>query len=131
MKRVLAAVLVSLAVAPAAASAAPTTGFAFGRSGGSIRPFSLTVATSGAVTATGAAPWHRTRLSKQQLANLNRVAFVTQFATLPLATNCSGTLPDVASQWIRVGDRTVRVHGTCVPRFDRLWTALDRAVTTP
>lgn len=127
MKRLLFVLFLAGTVVPAA-SAAPKTGFAYGRTGGNIRPFSLTIATTGRVTATGAAPAHRARLSKLQLADLNRVAFVSQFGTLPVVTACPKTLPDIAAQWIRVGGRTVRVHGACLGRFNRLWKALDRAV---
>ena len=33
-------------------------------------------------------------------------------------------LPDVAATFIRVGARTVRVHGACVARYTKLWNAL-------
>ena len=126
MKRVLVLVVAAAAAVVPWAGATEKTGFAFGRSGGSIRPFTITVATSGRVTSTGAAPEHRTTLTKQQLADLNRVAFLVRFLTLPQRTMCKGTLPDVAETFIRVGDRVVRVHGACLARFNRLWTALNR-----
>jgi len=129
MTRLLALLALAAAAIVPSADASAKTGFEFGRSGGSIRPFTVTIATSGRVTAAGAAPEHRATLTKQQLANLNRVAFVTHFETLPATTSCPGTLPDVAAQSIRVGARTVRVHGSCVSRFNRLWTALNRATT--
>jgi hypothetical protein len=106
---------------------AAVTGFAFGRTGGNIMPFSVTIAASGTVTATGAAPAHVDAVTKQRLAILNRAALDARFRTLPAATSCPGTLPDVAAQFIRVGGRTVRVHGTCVKRFNRLWAALNDA----
>lgn len=104
------------------------TGFAFGRTGGNIMPFTISIATTGRVTATGAAPVHANTVSKLRLANLNRAVLGAQFETMPAVTNCPSTLPDVASQVIRVGGRTVRVHGGCVARFNRLWTAMSRAV---
>src|SRR5437868_5157855 len=97
------------------------TGFAFGRAGGNIMPFTVSIATSGRVTATGAAPEHATMVSKLRLANLNRAVLDARFGTMPAVTNCPGTLPDIASEVIRVGGRTVRVHGGCVVRFNRLW----------
>jgi hypothetical protein len=103
------------------------TGFAFGRTGGNIMPFTISIATSGRVTATGAAPAHATKVSKLRLANLNRAVLDSQFEAMPALTTCPGTLPDIASQMIRVGGRTVRVHGGCVVRFNRLWTAMNRA----
>jgi hypothetical protein len=106
------------------------TGFAFGRTGGNIMPFTISIATSGRVTATGAAPAHATMVSKLRLATLNRAVLDDRFESMPAVTNCPGTLPDIASQVIRVGGRTVRVHGGCVARFNRLWTAMNHAVRT-
>jgi hypothetical protein len=118
----------ALMLVPAAGAAAkPTTGFEFGRVGGNIRPFTITVATDGSVRATGGAPAHRKALTKRQLATLNRVAFEVDFEHLPAVTACPKTLPDVAAQFIRVGDLTARVHGSCLARFNRLWNALDKA----
>jgi hypothetical protein len=104
------------------------TGFAFGRTGGNIMPFSIAIAAGGHVTATGPAPEHSTTVSKLRLANLERAALDTKFQTMPTMTLCPGTLPDIAAQYIRVGHRTVRVHGACVARFNRLWAALNRSV---
>ena len=110
------------------AGAASKTGFEFGRVGGNIRPFTIAIANSGRVTATGAAPTHAAAITKQQLANLNRIAFEIDFARLPAVTSCPHTLPDVAAQFIRVGGRTVRIHGSCSHRFNRLWAALNKTV---
>lgn len=104
------------------------TGFAFGRSGGNIMPFTVSIAASGRVTASGPAPAHTATVSKLRLASLDRAVRAAELATMPVATSCPGTLPDVAWQVIRVGGRTVRVHGACVTRFNRLWTAMNRAV---
>jgi hypothetical protein len=110
--------------------AVPQTGFAYGRTGGSIRPFAVTISTTGAVRASGAAPENLVgHLTKQQLADLNRIAFETRFALLPARTACPGALPDVADQYIRVGSRVARVHGACVKRFNRFWAALGDATT--
>src|SRR3954447_1457644 len=111
----------------AAALAAPQTGFAFGRVGGSIMPFTVAVATSGVVKRDGPAPGAAKHLTKQQLAVLTRVAVETQFTRMPAVTACPNTLPDIAAQFIRVGGRTVRVHGRCLAGFNRLWAALARA----
>jgi hypothetical protein len=112
----------------AVVTALAQTGFAFGRTGGNIMPYTISIATSGRVTATGPAPAHTKLVSKLRLANLNRAVFDAQFEALPTFTNCQATLPDIAAQLIRVGGRTVRVHGACVARFNRLWTAMNRAV---
>src|SRR3954462_11010166 len=94
----------------AAALAAPQTGFAFGRVGGSIMPFTAAMATSGVVKRDGAEPAAAKHLTKQQLAVLNRVAVETQFTRMTPVMACPKTVPDVAAQFIRVGGRTVRVH---------------------
>jgi hypothetical protein len=111
-----------------ASSAVQPSGFAFGRLGGNIRPYTVTIANSGVVRTSGAVDVGRTKLTPLQLGGLNRIATETSFVTLPKATNCSGTLPDVAATYIRVGARTVRVHGGCVPRYQRLLRALQASV---
>ena len=98
-----------------------------GRSGAKTWPFTSRAPNDGAAHATGPAPAHRAVLTKPQLAMLNRVAFDIDFEHLAAVTACPKTLPDVAAEFIRVGNRTVRVHGSCVPRFNRLWNALDKA----
>src|SRR4051794_25742423 len=95
----------------AAALAAPQTGFAFGRVGGSIMPFTVAIATSGVVKRDGAAPGAAKHLTKQQLAVLNRVAVETQFTRMPAATAGPKTLPGVAGQFVRGCGRPVRVAG--------------------
>jgi hypothetical protein len=129
MTRALAVVLLAGALAPAA-GASSKTGFAFGRTGGNIRPYTVTVSTTGKVTATEVAPEHVASLTKLELANLNRVAYTTQFATLPTFIACPSALPDVAAEFIRVGARTVRSHGACNGRFNRLWRALNAATSS-
>lgn len=117
-----------VALVAAAVLAAPQTGFAFGRTGGNILPFRISISAEGVTRATGAAPRHDRKLTKLELATINRVAYETDFLDLPSQKSCAGALPDAATQFIRVGDHTVRVHGSCVPRFNRLWAALSRAI---
>lgn len=130
MRRVVpVAVLLALTgVLPAAATVEPT-GFAFGRLGGNIRPYGVTIANSGVVRTSGAVRVGRRRVTAMQLAALNRIATETHFTMLPAATNCRGSLPDIATTYVRVGARTVRVHGTCVPRYERLLRALKASVS--
>jgi hypothetical protein len=117
-----------VALVAAALLATPQTGFAFGRTGGNIRPFRVAISTDGAVHASGAAPRHERTLTKLELATLNRVAYETRFAMLPAHRECVRALPDAATLFIRVGGHTVRVHGTCVSRFNRLWTTLAKSI---
>ena len=122
------AALLALTCAVPAAGAVQPTGFAFGRLGGNIRPYRVTIANSGVVRVSGAVQVGRTRVTPVQLAALNRIATETRFTMLPAATNCRGSLPDVATTYVRVGARTVRVHGGCVPRYERLLKALKASV---
>jgi len=122
------AALLALTCAVPVAGAVQPTGFAFGRVGGNIRPYSVTIANSGVVGTSGAVQVGRTHVTAVQLAALNRIATETRFTMLPVATSCRGSLPDVASTYIRVAARTVRVHGGCVPRYERLLKALKASV---
>lgn len=103
-------------------------GFEFGRTGGNIRPFTVTISRTGVVRTSGAAPAHIAVMSKHQLTVLTGIAVAVRFSSMPAVTACPNTLPDVAAELIRVEGRTVRVHGSCLKGFNRLWTALNRAV---
>jgi hypothetical protein len=120
--------VVLVAGAMPASSAVQPTGFAFGRLGGNIRPYTVTIANNGVVRTSGAVEVGRRMLTSLELGGLNRVATETSFVTLPKLTNCRDTLPDVAATYIRVGARTVRVHGACLPRYQRLLRALQASV---
>jgi hypothetical protein len=119
--------LALVGVLPAAGATSPT-GFAFGRVGGNIRSYSVTIANSGVVHTYGAVQLGRTHVSSVQLAGLNRIATETHFTILPASVNCRGTLPDVATTYVRVGARTVRVHGGCSSRYQRMLEALKASV---
>lgn len=96
----------------------------FGVTGGNMVPFRVTIEAGGAVRGSG-----RTVVPEKQLSSvtLHRLRRDVQLNGLS-SRNCSGTLPDVASRFIRTGGRTVTVHGGCEPRFERLWTELAQAV---
>jgi hypothetical protein len=120
--------LMGLAGILPAADAAQPTGFAFGRTGGNIVPYHVTIANSGVVRTYGPVKVGRRLLAAVQLAALNRVATETRFTVLPATTNCRGTLPDIAGTYIRVGAHTVHVHGNCSSRYQRLLKALETSV---
>jgi len=109
------------------ALAAVVIAFAFGRTGGNIIPFTVTVAASGRVQVSGPVHVGRSALTKAQLLGLDRVAAQVKFSSMHGAM-CPGTLPDVASTFIRHGSRTVRVHGACIAAYERLWNVLSAAV---
>jgi len=122
----LVAAIVALA-APAPALAAGHA-YAFGREGGNIRPFTVTIAHDGRVVLYGPVNVGRTRVTAAALTTLATTTARARFTTLAATTDCPGTLPDIAATWIRVGSRTVRVHGSCSARFTRVWNALAAAV---
>ncbi|HLY94188.1 MAG TPA: hypothetical protein VKP14_05020 [Gaiellaceae bacterium] len=109
------------------ALAAVLIAFSFGRTGGNIIPFTVTIATSGRVQVSGPVQVDKHTLTQAQLAGLNRIAAQVRFSSLQGAM-CPRTLPDVASTFIKKGPHTVRVHGTCVAAYQRLWAALTAAV---
>jgi hypothetical protein len=124
---VLLATVLLLALAPAA-GASPQRGFAFGRLGGNIRPYTVSIASNGGVRVSGSATAGRMNLTAAQLATLDRAVTDARFGAFPPMTNCPGTLPDIATTFIRFGAKTVRVHGNCVARYAKLFTALSHAV---
>jgi hypothetical protein len=129
LRGVAAAVVIAVACGSAVASAAPATyTLAFGRTGGNIIPFRVTVTTAGRVQVTGPVRVGRTRLTAAQIAAVERVVVKERFAALPSSTSCPGTLPDVATTYVVADGRTVRVHGGCRPRFTAVFTALGAAV---
>ena len=126
--RGLAVVGSALALASPAAGAATGSGYSFGRQGGNIIPFTVTVSARGRVHATGPVKVGRTHLSAAQLAAVAGAARSAGFASLPTQTLCPGTLPDVAATFVAVGSKRVMVHGNCVPRYAKVWNALSAAV---
>lgn len=130
MKRLLAPFLVALALLPAAAAAksAPPP-FVFGRHGGTIKPFSVTIAAGGRVSVSGTV----TRLAavivaQPTLAGLGKLATAEGFWSMPLRTRCDPEIGGIAGFFIRIRmggrDRTVEVVGGCNSRFDELFETL-------
>jgi hypothetical protein len=114
------------AAAPVGAGA--QRGFAFGRLGGNIVPFTVSIANDGSVKVSGPVRIGRRHLSRLQIGNLNRIAATNAFGSLAKVTNCPGALPDIAATFVRIGPRTVRVHGTCVQGYQRIYASLVKAV---
>ena len=125
MTRALLAAALVCGLMPAAASAAR---YSFGRQGGNIAPYTVSIAASGAVYSTGPVKVGRTTLTPAQLGAIAKTVSSADFGTLAATTLCLGTLPDFAATWISVGRRKVSVRGSCSPRFDRVWAALSGAV---
>ena len=119
------------ALAASGSSAASTTAtplrIAFGVTGGNIVPWQVTIEPTGRVRASRFMRPTRRRLALAKVVSLSRLVR-QDFAAGLKSRDCSGTLPDIGSHFIRATGRTVTVHGSCVPRFNRLWHTLGRAV---
>lgn len=128
------AVCAAVPGAVSAGSSAAQASFAFGRTGGNIEPFTITIAKDGSVTATGPVKPLRQELAARALARLGTLASTQHFFSLPRRTNCPGSLPDFAYRMISVrtaaAARTVLVRGGCRPAFNTLYAALSTAVGT-
>jgi hypothetical protein len=113
------------------ASAASTTKrpmrIAFGLTGGNMIPFQVVVSANGAVRSGGSRSVSRKHLSRRTVLALDR-RVRAGFRSGVKSRRCPNTLPDVGSDFIRLGQRTVTVHGGCEPRFRKLWNALAAAV---
>jgi hypothetical protein len=133
MRRFLILIVAAVSLAAQVSTASGTAiSFAFGRVGGNINPFTVTIASDGSVTATGPVRPLKRQLGARALALLTKSVTAQHFFTLPRSTRCPNTLPDYASQFIMVHrggvSRRVLVHGDCSPRFARTYAALTKAV---
>jgi hypothetical protein len=131
MRRIALLTVSAVALAACGSSAASTQArrmrIAFGVGGGSMVPYQVTIEPTGRVRTTGPFRPQRKRLSLAKVASLSRLVR-HDFASGVRSRQCSGTLPDVGSGFIRAAGRTVTVHGSCERRFTQLWDALAKAV---
>ena len=119
--------LLAAALAPAAGSSAQR-GFAFGRTGGNIVPFTVSIDNNGRVRVSGPVAVMRKKLTRLEVADLDRVVATNGFERLKPMNECPDVLPDVASTFVRVGPLRVQVHGGCLARYQHVYNALARAV---
>jgi hypothetical protein len=91
----------------------------FGIAGGNIAPYRISIQPNGSVRGAVNRQIGSTRV--RRLRNEIAQAHLTSHT-------CAGVLPDVASRYIRVGARTVTVHGGCEASFNRVWSDLSQAV---
>src|SRR5262245_8068212 len=103
---VLAATL--LLVTPVGGAAQMQPLFRFGRIGGTIEPYTVTINTDGTLSQSGdvrlAKP--ETHLSQARLASLLRYATKQRFWSLRRHTLCRGSLPDFASFFVTISTAT-------------------------
>lgn len=124
MRRALLACLVLAAITACGASAAAPTPIVFGVAGGNIVPWRVTIEPNGAVRIHGSMTVKHRQIATATVRELRREVEAANLKS----RECGGTLPDVGADYIRAGARTVTVHGSCEPRFNRVWNDLARAV---
>ena len=108
------------ALAACGGSAAVTRApIVFGITGGNIPPYRVSIEPDGTVRGAGhrQIPPARVRRLQQEIEQAHLTS-----------RRCDGTLPDVASRYIRAAGRMVTVHGACEPSFERVWDDLAQAV---
>jgi hypothetical protein len=123
----LAVPLAVLAGGSAKRAAAPT--FAFGRTGGNIVPFTVTIGGNGHVGSTGPVHVTATQASTPLRNGLAKLARAEGFFTLPTSIQCGRINPDVAGRFLTVTafgkSRTVTERGACNAAFEELYAVLS------
>ena len=106
--------------------------FAFGIAGGNIIPFTATISRRGRVIYSRAG--ERSERPKLTVAAVNRLfalAKAERFYALPAWMDCVA-LPDIGTQFITIRTtgrtKTVRQHGSCSRRFEKLYDRLSAAI---
>jgi hypothetical protein len=131
--KVLALAVAALGVATTASPAAISgPSFVFGRTGGNIRPYTVTIASNGKVTATGVQlQIPALTLAPEVLGGLAKLAIAEGVPTLPRTIRCPHTLPDIAGRFVTIrtagGRKTVTEIGNCTPGFDEFYAVLAAA----
>ena len=127
------AVALALPLSASAHTTQATAAFTFGRTGGNIASFSVTIARDGRLTTRGSVRLANPDavVSAAALARLLRLAQAEKFFAMPTSVRCKRTLPDFAASFVTVarasGTKTVTVHGDCRPAFTRLYTVMSAA----
>lgn len=98
----------------------------FGRTAGTIVPYTITIAPGGAVTSTGIPPAKPAALTSAKDEELSRLVRngIGKLETV----QCAHTFPDEATYFITALGKTVYVRGTCEPGFTKLYDALTTAL---
>jgi len=124
--RRLAVAALAVALGAQAAHASSTPALRFGRSGGNIEHFTVTISPTGRVTTEGPVQLARPRLTltPDAMRGLVDLARAEGFFRMPATTVCRGTLPDVAGSFVTVGSKRVLVRGSCNRRFSELYAVL-------
>jgi len=130
----LAVLAVGLAACGGSGGSKSSLKMTFGLSGGTMMPYSITIAPNRAVTAQGNPPFGKPAGNEDVLVILTsateaELSGLVQNGVAKLRSEqCPGTSPDESSMFITALGRTVTVRGGCEPGFTTLWGKLARAV---
>ena len=106
--------------------------FSFGRTGGNIVPYTVTIGRNGTVSANGPVQPTATTASIPLRNGLAKLARAEGFFTMTTSIFCAKVNPDVASQFVTISafgkTRTVTAHGTCSAPFEELYAVLSASV---
>ncbi len=122
MRRVVVLAAIAATLAGCGSGVPRHTPIVFGITGGNIAPYRVSIQPNGSVRARG-----RTVRAQIPPARVRALRREIQQAHLS-SRRCAGALPDVASRYIRIGRRTITVHGSCEPGFYRVWNDLAQAL---
>ncbi len=128
LRRIVVLTVFAVALGGCGSAAAAGTPILFGISGGNIAPYRVSIERTGIVKIRPSLGLHpRRRLAPARVRQLRSEIRQAHLES----RRCSGVLPDIASRYIRVGSRTVTVHGGCERAFTRVWNDLTSAVGYP
>lgn len=129
MRRLILIAVLALGLAACGGSGAPKDALkiTFGRTGGLIVPYSITIAPDGTVTSGGNPPVKPpASLTSAQVETLSSLVRAGMPKLTPLL--CGHSFPDEASSFITAQGKTVTVRGDCEPGFTKLYNALTAAL---
>ena len=128
MRRIIVLAALLGAAYPCGSSVASTTShrIVFGVVGGNLAAYQVTIEPTGRIRSSQVRTKYHV-LSRAKVVSLSRLVRAS-FASGLKSRICPGTNPDFGSKFIQAYGRTVRVRGSCEPRFHRLWDTLAQAV---
>ncbi len=125
IRRLALLVVLALGLVACGTSGASNVKITFGTRGGTLVPFSATIASDGAVTSTGV---RKVSLKLPGSVDAKLSGLVRTGLPSVKSEQCPGTFADESAYFITALGKTVTVRGTCEPNFDHLWSTLASAL---